>query len=89
MTIINLPSFQAEPARHGCRSETVIAVSPLGADWAAALLTIGAPLHLYKQLKYAYGLARFSALWRFFVLLFLILIVQTLFLQALLVVGAL
>ncbi len=27
MTIINLPSFRADPARHGCRSETVIAVS--------------------------------------------------------------
>lgn len=26
MTIINLPSFRADPARHGCRSETVIAV---------------------------------------------------------------
>lgn len=27
MTIINLPSFRADPARHGCRSETVIAVN--------------------------------------------------------------
>jgi phosphoenolpyruvate carboxykinase (ATP) len=26
MTIINLPSFRADPARHGCRTETVIAV---------------------------------------------------------------
>ena len=26
-TIIDLPSFRADPARHGCRSETVIAVS--------------------------------------------------------------
>ena len=67
---------------------SLIAVSPLGAGWAAALLMIGAPLNLYKQLKYAYGLSRFSALWRFFALLFLILIVQTLFLQALLVLGA-
>lgn len=25
MTIINLPSFKADPARHGCRSETIIA----------------------------------------------------------------
>ncbi|TCV70365.1 phosphoenolpyruvate carboxykinase (ATP) [Neorhizobium sp. R1-B] len=25
LTIINLPSFRADPARHGCRSETVIA----------------------------------------------------------------
>ena len=27
MTIINLPSFRANPERHGCRSETVIAVN--------------------------------------------------------------
>jgi phosphoenolpyruvate carboxykinase (ATP) len=27
MTIINLPSFQANPDRHGCRSQTVIAVN--------------------------------------------------------------
>jgi phosphoenolpyruvate carboxykinase (ATP) len=26
-TILNCPSFQANPARHGCRSETVIAIS--------------------------------------------------------------
>ena len=26
-TILNCPSFQADPARHGCRSETVIAIS--------------------------------------------------------------
>src|SRR6187397_1725919 len=26
-TIVDLPSFQADPARHGTRSETVIAVS--------------------------------------------------------------
>ncbi|MCF8878599.1 phosphoenolpyruvate carboxykinase [Hyphobacterium sp. SN044] len=25
-TIVNLPSFKADPARHGCRSETIIAV---------------------------------------------------------------
>lgn len=27
LTIINLPSFRADPSRHGCRSETVIAVN--------------------------------------------------------------
>ncbi|MEO1399062.1 MAG: phosphoenolpyruvate carboxykinase (ATP), partial [Pseudomonadota bacterium] len=27
LTIINLPSFRADPARHGCESETVIAVN--------------------------------------------------------------
>jgi phosphoenolpyruvate carboxykinase (ATP) len=27
VTIINLPTFKADPARHGCRSETVIAIN--------------------------------------------------------------
>lgn len=67
---------------------SLIAVSPLGPGTAGLVLFIAAPLHLYKQLKYAYGLKRLSALWRFFVLLIFILIVQTLFLQALLVLGA-
>ncbi|MCW5725240.1 MAG: phosphoenolpyruvate carboxykinase [Maricaulaceae bacterium] len=35
-TIINLPSFRADPARHGCRSETVIAV-----DFSRRLVLIG------------------------------------------------
>ncbi|OZA94376.1 MAG: hypothetical protein B7X57_01625 [Erythrobacter sp. 34-65-8] len=72
-----------------------IAMSLLGAipgGWgngvAAILLTIGAPLHLYKQLRHAYGLTRFSALWRFFALLILINVVIVLFLQTLLVLGA-
>ena len=67
---------------------SIISTTPGGAGWAFLLFVIGAPLHLYKQLRYAYGLSRFSALWRFFVLQFCILIVQILFLQALLVLGA-
>ncbi len=35
-TVVNLPSFRADPARHGCRSETVIA-----ADFARRLVLIG------------------------------------------------
>ena len=35
-TIINLPSFKADPARHGCRSETVI-----GVNFAKKLILIG------------------------------------------------
>ena len=35
-TILNLPSFQATPARHGCRSETVIAL-----DWETRWVLIG------------------------------------------------
>ncbi len=36
VTIINLPSFKADPARHGCRSETVIAI-----NFAKKLVLIG------------------------------------------------
>jgi phosphoenolpyruvate carboxykinase (ATP) len=36
MTIVDLPSFRADPARHGCRSETVIAV-----DFASKTVLIG------------------------------------------------
>ncbi len=36
LTIINLPSFKADPARHGCRSETVIAV-----DFSRNIVLIG------------------------------------------------
>ncbi len=36
LTIIDLPSFKADPARHGCRSETVIAC-----DFARKIVLIG------------------------------------------------
>lgn len=36
LTIVNLPSFKADPARHGCRSETVIAC-----DLSNGLVLIG------------------------------------------------
>lgn len=58
------------------------------AGWAFAILAIAAPLHLYKQLRRAYDLSRFSALWRFAALLVFIQIVLIMFLQALLVLGA-
>lgn len=35
-TVVNLPSFRADPARHGCRSETVIAC-----DFSRRLVLIG------------------------------------------------
>ncbi len=36
MTIVDLPSFKADPARHGCRTQTVIAV-----DFASKTVLIG------------------------------------------------
>jgi hypothetical protein len=47
------------------------------------------PLHIYKQLRGAYGLSRFSALWRTMTLLVFIVIVLLLFLDALLLLGVL
>ena len=67
---------------------SLLSVIPGGGGWAFGLFAIGAPLHLYKQLRYAYGLTRFSAFWRFCVMLVCMQIVLVLFLQALLVLGA-
>jgi hypothetical protein len=67
---------------------SIFSTIPGGSGWAAGLFLIGAPLHLYKQLRYAYGLSRFSAFWRFCVLFMAIQIVLTLFLLILGVLGA-
>ena len=67
---------------------SILSTIPDGGEWAIVLFVIAAPLHLYKQIRNAYGLTRFSALWRFFVLIFCILVVQLLFLQTLLLLGA-
>jgi hypothetical protein len=67
---------------------SLVSTIPGGSDWAALLFLIAAPLHLYKQLRHAYELKRFSAFWRFCVLLFCMQIVLTLFLLILGVLGA-
>jgi hypothetical protein len=67
---------------------SLISVIPGGAGWAAMLFFIAAPLHLYKQLRYAYGLSRFSALWRFVVLFHCVQIVLIVFVLILSVLGA-
>lgn len=69
---------------------SLIAASPLddNGSWAFIIFATAAPLHVYKHLKYTYGLSRFSTIWRFFALLFFILLVLILFFQALLFLGA-
>jgi len=67
---------------------SILSTIPDGSDWAFLLFVIAAPLHLYKQLRHAYGLTRFSAFWRWCVLLLTTQIVLTLFLQVLLLIGA-
>ncbi|MBX7497176.1 DUF3667 domain-containing protein [Qipengyuania sp. 6B39] len=58
-------------------------------EWAwGTLIGLAPPIHIYKQLRGAYGLSRFSAFWRLCVLMVFIGIVLSLFLQLLLVLGA-
>ena len=54
----------------------------------ALALFLAPPIHIYKQLRGAYGLSRFSAFWRLSVLTIFILIVLVLFLQLILMIGA-
>jgi len=53
-TIIDLPSFRADPARHGCRSETVIAVS-----FTEKLILIGGTRYAGEMKKSVFGLLNY------------------------------
>jgi phosphoenolpyruvate carboxykinase (ATP) len=46
MTVIDLPSFRADPARHGCRTETVIAI-----DFSRMLVLIGGTAYAGEMKK--------------------------------------
>ncbi|WP_375462352.1 phosphoenolpyruvate carboxykinase [uncultured Methylobacterium sp.] len=46
MTIIDLPSFEADPARHGCRSKTVIAI-----DFSRKIVLIGGSAYAGEMKK--------------------------------------
>ena len=53
-TIIDLPTFRADPARHGCRSETVIAV-----NLEKKLILIGGTAYAGEMKKSVFGLLNF------------------------------
>jgi phosphoenolpyruvate carboxykinase (ATP) len=53
-TIIDLPSFRADPARHGCRSETVIAVS-----LTEKMILIGGTAYAGEMKKSVFGLLNY------------------------------
>ncbi|OYY90865.1 MAG: phosphoenolpyruvate carboxykinase (ATP) [Sphingomonas sp. 28-66-16] len=53
-TIIDLPSFKADPARHGCRSETVIAV-----NFTEKLILIGGTAYAGEMKKSVFGLLNY------------------------------
>ena len=46
MTIVDLPSFKADPKRHGCRSETVIAI-----DFTRKIVLIGGSAYAGEMKK--------------------------------------
>jgi hypothetical protein len=60
----------------------------VSASWLALLGVFVPLLHIYKQLKGTYALRRFSALWRTAVLTVFIFVILFLFLDVLLVIGA-
>ena len=54
-TIIDLPSFRADPARHGCRTETVIAV-----DYAEKLILIGGTRYAGEMKKSVFSILNYK-----------------------------
>ena len=53
-TVVNLPSFKADPARHGCRSETVIAC-----DFTRRLVLIGGSSYAGETKKSVFSFLNF------------------------------
>ena len=53
-TIVNLPSFKADPARHGCRSDTIIAV-----NFSEKLILIGNTEYSGEMKKGVFGLLNY------------------------------
>jgi phosphoenolpyruvate carboxykinase (ATP) len=53
-TIIDLPSFRADPTRHGCRSETVIAV-----NFTEKLILIGGTAYAGEMKKSVFGILNY------------------------------
>ena len=55
LTLIDLPSFQADPARHGCRSKTVIAI-----NFARKIVLIGGSAYAGEMKKSVFTYLNFT-----------------------------
>ena len=55
LTIIDLPSFKADPARHGCRSETVVAI-----DFTRKIVLIGGTSYAGEMKKSVFTYLNFT-----------------------------
>ncbi|MBS0482172.1 MAG: phosphoenolpyruvate carboxykinase (ATP), partial [Proteobacteria bacterium] len=53
-TIIDLPSFRADPARHGCRGETVVAV-----NYSERMILIGGTAYAGEMKKGVFGILNY------------------------------
>ncbi|TNE49658.1 MAG: DUF3667 domain-containing protein [Sphingomonadales bacterium] len=67
---------------------SLLAAGGIGGAWVFLALAVIPPVHIYKHLKYTYGLSRFSAIWRLFMLLGFVVVILLLFFQVLLLLGA-
>ena len=67
---------------------SVLNAAGIAMDYLIFPLLAIPPLHLYKQLRHAYGLSRWSTIWRQLVLSIFIWIVLVLFLWVLAILGA-
>ncbi len=65
----------------------VLRLGSWAGPWVLTLVTIAIPLHMFFQLKGAYGLSVFSALWRTGVLLIFCAVTITLFMLAIVWLG--
>jgi phosphoenolpyruvate carboxykinase (ATP) len=54
MTILDLPSFKADPARHGCRSETIVTI-----DYSRKIVLIGGTSYAGEIKKSVFGYLNF------------------------------
>lgn len=66
---------------------SVLGQAPRLSAVALSLVLLAPPIHMFAQLKGAYGLTAFGALWRTVVLQFFIVIISTLFVVAILALG--
>lgn len=67
---------------------SLLTAAGIGGGWVFLALAVVPPFHIYKHMKYSYGLSRFSTIWRLVLLFIFIVVVVLLFLQLLLLLGA-
>ena len=73
---------QAAPAAAGGGADILIQMAPI-------VLIFVPPIHMYRQLRGAYGLGRLSAIWRTAVLILFAFVAAALFFVMLLALGVL